>query len=83
MKNINLYRILFCCSIFILTKGNSISAQGLGEIEGTLEIKMNSTSGTPHLRLLEDDDSTGGSTRIELRHKEDGGDKFEIRSFLH
>jgi len=82
MKNIHFYRILICCAIFALTNEGSILAQGLGEIDGTLEIKMNSTTGSPHLRLFEDDTSFGGSTRIELRHRDDGGDNFEIRSFL-
>jgi len=82
MKNKNIYQILFCCTIFVMVQVEYISAQGLGEIDGTLEIKMNSTSGTPHIRLFEDDTSSGGSTRIELRHMSDGGDKYEIRSFL-
>ncbi len=69
--------LCFCFGISLQS-----SAQILTEIEGTTKIKMNSTSGEPHLLLEEDDTSPGGSARIEFRHVNDAVNKWENRAFL-
>lgn len=61
--------------------GTTMPTQPL-EVNGTTLLSMNSTSGTPHLRLYEDDSSSGGSTRIEFTHRDAAGDKFELRAFV-
>jgi|GEM_PF-4163152 len=79
LKTISLFT-LFLALIFIFTPNTD--AQNLADIEGTTNIIMNSTSGQPHLRLVEDDTSPGGSARLEFRH-EGVSDRFEMRTFLN
>lgn len=59
-----------------------LTSQNLAEVEGTTEIKMNSTSGSPHLRLIEDDLSSGGTTRMAFQHSDNMSDEFELRAYL-
>jgi len=58
------------------------SPDELLHVGGTTKIELNSTNGSPHLLLLEDDNSSGGSTRIEFNHQDNAIDRFELRSFL-
>lgn len=51
-------------------------------VGGTTKIELNSTTGTPHLLLVEDDASISGSTRIEFNHSDNPTDRFELRSFV-
>ena len=51
-------------------------------VGGTTKIEMNSTTGSPHLLLVEDDFSPGGSTRVEFNHSDNPTDYFELRSFV-
>ena len=69
-------------SFFVMALYNSMSGQAI-QSENTNEIQMNSTYGTAHIKLIEDDASPGGSTRIEMRNADNATDRFEIRSFLH
>ena len=82
MKTKDIFKITFLLLSIVLLTTDFIAAQNMAEIEGTTEIKMNSTSGEPHLNLIEDDFSTGGSTRIRMTHVLEPSDEFEIRSFL-
>ena len=50
---------------------------------GTTAIQMNSTTGTPHLLLIEDDAAAGATSSIEMNHISNNSDFFEIKSTLH
>lgn len=81
MKKMNLVLKLapiYLCMLFYLP---NCLGQAIVEIDSTTEIRMNSTSNKPHLRIYEDDLSQGGSCRIEFKHVANPSDKFEIRSF--
>ncbi len=80
MNNYKLISILLFLLVCVIH--DNLHAQNLAEVEGTTEIKMNSTTGVPHINLIEDDTSTGGSTRIKMEHVLNNSDYFELRSFL-
>ena len=74
--------IAVLCVICALSTSSLLTGQSI-ETQGTLDIRMNSTSGTPHVLLEEVDTSPGGSTRVEFRNSNNATEKFELRSFLH
>jgi hypothetical protein len=51
-------------------------------VGGSTEIQFNSNSSTPHLRIVENDVSTGGTTRIRFEKSNNATDRFELRSYL-
>ena len=68
-----IFTILLCSNTF---------GQGI-ETEYTIDVNMNSTAGTPHIRISEDQNASTVSTRFEMRNVFNATDYFELRSFLH
>ena len=83
MRHVTAYFSLFSFLAMMVLSTQHSHCQVITEIDGTTIMKTNSTSGLPHLKLIEDDFSSGGSTRMEFRHSENASDKFELRTFLH
>ena len=81
MKRTHFIKAIFCI-VFVWSTTTLLTSQSV-ETESTVDIRMNSTTGTPHILLEEVDASSGGSTRIEFRNSNDAINDFEIRTFLH
>ncbi len=82
MEKFRIFKNCLLLSVIVLFATTDIKAQINADIEGQTEMRLNSTTNVPHIRLIELGTEPEGSTRFQMEHELNSTDNWALRAHL-